>query len=111
MQLNSLNILDPPKPPERPKGLGVRHLQTLMLFICLTIAYTMRSQLSVLMVAMVEVPDPHCKEANGTRNVTAEGCDDLKTNMSSWNIYRVSIVYFVILIASLVVVTYLLHNY
>ncbi|XP_049694117.2 putative inorganic phosphate cotransporter [Helicoverpa armigera] len=73
--------------PVRPKGLGIRHLQTVILFVSLTIAYTMRSQLSVLMVAMVKVPDPHCLEGNGTRNVT-EGCDEGNTNMSSWNIYR-----------------------
>lgn len=89
MQLYSFKILEPSKSPERPKGLGIRHLQTLILFICLTIAYTIRSQLSVLMVAMVKVPDPHCSEVNGIRNFT-EGCDDVNANISRWNIYRVS---------------------
>ncbi|XP_035440145.2 putative inorganic phosphate cotransporter isoform X1 [Spodoptera frugiperda] len=75
------------KPPERPKGLGIRHLQTVILFICLTIAYTIRSQLSVLMVAMVRVQDPLCTLPDGTRNIS-EGCVDPNANISRWNIYR-----------------------
>ncbi|KAJ8731681.1 hypothetical protein PYW07_004845 [Mythimna separata] len=76
-----------PKKPQRPKGLGIRHIQTAILFICLTIAYTIRSQLSVLMVAMVKVPDPSCFEVNGTRSYS-EGCADVNANISRWNIYR-----------------------
>ena len=94
MQLYSFKILAPAKSLERPKGLGIRHLQTLILFICLTIAYTIRSQLSVLMVAMVKLPDPHC-EFNGTRNYS-DGCEDANVNISRWNIYRVSFICFVL---------------
>ncbi|GAB0094566.1 putative inorganic phosphate cotransporter [Sergentomyia squamirostris] len=47
--------MDEKQKPSPPGGLfGVRHLQTFLLFLCLTIAYAMRVNLSVAIVAMVD---------------------------------------------------------
>uniref|UniRef100_A0A1B6M806 Putative inorganic phosphate cotransporter n=1 Tax=Graphocephala atropunctata TaxID=36148 RepID=A0A1B6M806_9HEMI len=52
--------MEPPTPlsesklPKIPPGLGVRHVQALMTFFCLVLAYAMRVNLSVAIVAMTD---------------------------------------------------------
>ncbi|CAB3260988.1 unnamed protein product [Arctia plantaginis] len=78
-----------------PKGLGLRHLQTLLLFVCLVLGFTTRAQLSVLMVAMIK------SSQQGSYNLTSNGMDVNGTNItdntvdssqvqpiSDWNVYR-----------------------
>ncbi|KAI8436394.1 hypothetical protein MSG28_009999 [Choristoneura fumiferana] len=38
----------------RPKGLGVRHAQTLLLFLAMLLAFTMRVNMSMAIVSMTD---------------------------------------------------------
>ncbi|KAM3956042.1 putative inorganic phosphate cotransporter [Aphomia sociella] len=40
---------------EKPKGLGIRHLQVVMLFFALLLAYSMRANMSMAIVAMTDI--------------------------------------------------------
>ncbi|XP_075977489.1 putative inorganic phosphate cotransporter [Anticarsia gemmatalis] len=88
-----------PSPHIPPKGFGVRHLQTFLLFISLTLGFTMRAQLSVLMVAMANANLESCNSigGNSTNTTINEGIENNGTideschsdkNISSWSVYR-----------------------
>lgn len=100
-----VSISELPYPPQAPKGFGARHTQSLILFICLTVAFTMRAQLSVSMVAMTShnfgqagnniienVTELH--GAKRYRNVSEEKMmrpnESRYKGLSKWNVYRVS---------------------
>ncbi|CAB3260990.1 unnamed protein product [Arctia plantaginis] len=79
-----------------PKGWGVRHVQILLIFFCLVMGLSMRSQLSVLMVAMINTTDhEHYSIANRSipSNSTSiigdnsEGYSKVQ-NISPWSVYR-----------------------
>ncbi|XP_037868176.1 inorganic phosphate transporter 1 isoform X2 [Bombyx mori] len=69
-----------------PKGFGTRHTQALVLFICLTVAYTMRAQLSVSMVA---ITGHAVTESELCSNVsTSENTSCVTEEISAWSVYR-----------------------
>uniref|UniRef100_A0A1B6F5L1 Putative inorganic phosphate cotransporter n=1 Tax=Cuerna arida TaxID=1464854 RepID=A0A1B6F5L1_9HEMI len=51
---SSTTKLEPKGPPEKPPGLGTRHCQAFMTFLSTMLAYTMRVNLSVGIVAMTD---------------------------------------------------------
>ncbi|XP_013134081.1 PREDICTED: putative inorganic phosphate cotransporter [Papilio polytes] len=101
------------EPPEieSPSGFGVRHLQALLLFISLSIGFSMRAHLSVTLVAMTttsstSTSNSTCVHLGHKLNLTNLTSDDLNTTLntefvdeshaencveegqSRWNIYR-----------------------
>ncbi|XP_028032737.1 putative inorganic phosphate cotransporter, partial [Bombyx mandarina] len=67
-------------------GFGTRHTQALVLFICLTVAYTMRAQLSVSMVA---ITGHAVTESELCSNVsTSENTSCVTEEISAWSVYR-----------------------
>lgn len=66
--------------PEAPKGFGTRHTQSLLLFICITVGYALRGNLSVSMVAMTSHAfDDDClpEILNSTNSIELNGTDNL----------------------------------
>ncbi|XP_030023988.2 putative inorganic phosphate cotransporter isoform X2 [Manduca sexta] len=86
---------DHPPPRKAPKGFGARHVQVLLLFISLTVGYTIRAQLSVSMVAItghsVLTEDNHSKV-----NLSKSHAEFVMKNVSihepgdvGWSVYRI----------------------
>lgn len=83
-----------------PKGFGARHTQALILFVSLTVAFAMRSHLSVTLVAMtgnttncypVELSHDNITVGNLTRAYSLPETADLcKESSKNWSVYRVS---------------------
>ncbi|XP_063624803.1 putative inorganic phosphate cotransporter [Cydia splendana] len=79
---------DPPEY-EAPRGFGARHMQVLILFISLSVGFTIKSHLSVAMVAMTSHEHTCIKnissgnETNGF-NATSVGCDREK----NWSVFQ-----------------------
>lgn len=84
-----------------PEGFGARHTQAFVLFICLTVAYSMRSHLSVTVVAMTESTINRHQIESSQNNVPVENftlalslpnttliCEETS---KGWSVYRVSL--------------------
>jgi hypothetical protein len=94
-----MNISDPPH--QSPKGFGARHKQALLLFVSLSIGFTMRAHLSVSLVAMTNpfifqtMDETATNLTIGVNNsdtvVQNTTSDVIEDELSNWNVYRVSI--------------------